>query len=563
MANLLVENEEIDIDRLIMDSVNYPENNFVRKYPDLAKEIHTTKNNDIDFSRLTYYSETTKINWICSVKKECGCIHEYYATPRSRTRNGCPFCNGSKICFHESIYYLFPEIMKEWDYTKNTIIDPKNTSRGSKLKVWWTCLQKTVCGCTHKYETEIKSKCTTKTGCPYCISSAGRIFCEHASFAYLFPNLLKEWHPTKNNGLLPTELAPGSHKRIWWQCLNKTPCGCVHVYDTQLLRRTQFGVGCQYCKEGTAFVCEHTSLGGKYPDLAREWHTTKNGDLSPYNVAFGSSKKVWWMCLNVPDCGCQHIYEAAVCSRTSNNPNRKVTGCPYCSLGTTRFCVHNSFEAVFPRIADEWHPTKNDDLKPDMITYGSKKVVWWLGKCGHEYECSMLQRTRGSGCNLCFSGNKCEKIVYDFLVEVYGDIERGFKKDWCKNEETGRYLPFDFYIDQFSLLIEVDGDQHFNDIKSWKSKYKTIQKKDIFKMNCANENNLSMIRIKQEDVYKDLIDWKKILQENIKPYDTVTNIFITRDNLYKDYIANVDNPIIINPPVHKISKEKNTERCRE
>ena len=35
-------------------------------------------------------------------------------------------------------------------------------------------------------------------------------------------------------------------------------------------------------------------LATKRPDLATEWHPTKNGDLKPTDVAAGSEKKAWW-----------------------------------------------------------------------------------------------------------------------------------------------------------------------------------------------------------------------------------------------------------------------------
>lgn len=31
---------------------------------------------------------------------------------------------------------------------------------------------------------------------------------------------------------------------------------------------------------------------------------------------------------------------------------------------------------VNPKLAAEWHPTKNGDLSPDQVTAGSGKKVW-------------------------------------------------------------------------------------------------------------------------------------------------------------------------------------------
>ena len=36
-----------------------------------------------------------------------------------------------------------------------------------------------------------------------------------------------------------------------------------------------------------------------YPELVKEWHPTKNGDLTPRDVTHGSKKKVWWLCQNI------------------------------------------------------------------------------------------------------------------------------------------------------------------------------------------------------------------------------------------------------------------------
>ena len=56
-----------------------------------------------------------------------------------------------------------------------------------------------------------------------------------------------------------------------------------------------------------------------------------------------------------------------------------------------------------PKIAEQWHPTKNGDFTPNDITPGSKKIVWW--KCDkaddHEWTASILNRSRGSGCPWC------------------------------------------------------------------------------------------------------------------------------------------------------------------
>ena len=65
----------------------------------------------------------------------------------------------------------------------------------------------------------------------------------------------------------------------------------------------------------------------------------------------------------------------------------------------------NSLEIVNPELAKQWHPTLNGDLKPDAVTFGSHKKVWWLCDKNHEWEAVIGDRSNGSGCGVC-SGNK-------------------------------------------------------------------------------------------------------------------------------------------------------------
>jgi len=57
------------------------------------------------------------------------------------------------------------------------------------------------------------------------------------------------------------------------------------------------------------------------PDLVKEWHPTKNGELTPNDYTYGSHKKVWWLCSK------GHSFEKVIRYRTRNNRS----GCPYCA----------------------------------------------------------------------------------------------------------------------------------------------------------------------------------------------------------------------------------------
>lgn len=63
------------------------------------------------------------------------------------------------------------------------------------------------------------------------------------------------------------------------------------------------------------------SFAEQYPALAKEWHTARNGHLSPDKVKPHSHIRVWWAC---PTCG--YEYPATVSHRVNG------TGCPKCGL---------------------------------------------------------------------------------------------------------------------------------------------------------------------------------------------------------------------------------------
>jgi len=128
-----------------------------------------------------------------------------------------------------------------------------------------------------------------------------------------------------------------------------------------------------------------------YSHLVKEWHPTKNGDLSPNATTVGSGKKVWWKCPKGED----HEWEAAIRHRTSNN-----SGCPFCS--GNRISKDNNLEAKFPQLAMEWHTTKNGKITPYDVMPGTRTKVWWLCQDSHEWQCSIAKRTsRGQSCPLC------------------------------------------------------------------------------------------------------------------------------------------------------------------
>lgn len=129
-----------------------------------------------------------------------------------------------------------------------------------------------------------------------------------------------------------------------------------------------------------------------FPELEKHWCSQENETKGYFfdTTKSGSSFKATWKC----DLG--HKWEATVYSRAKENK-----GCPYCS-GSKILKGFNDLSTTHPKIAKEWHPTKNLYLSVYDVSKGSKKKVWWLGACGHEWE--MIIKNKVSfdrGCVYC------------------------------------------------------------------------------------------------------------------------------------------------------------------
>ena len=135
----------------------------------------------------------------------------------------------------------------------------------------------------------------------------------------------------------------------------------------------------------------------------------------------------------------------------------------------------------------------------------------------------------GCGCPLCI--NKTEGKLYEKMYPLYSTIINQFKQEWCKKIS---YLPFDFVIPEYKIIIELDGPQHFQQISNWSSPEEQFEN-DKYKEKCANDNGYSVIRLLQEDVFYDTYDWVKDLCEaieEIKNCDEIVNIYLCKNNEY-------------------------------
>ena len=285
----------------------------------------------------------------------------------------------------QSLLDRFPALSQEWHPTKNGALQPSSVKPGSGKKVWW------LAKCGHEWDAPPTSRTSKSSGCPICAGK--RVVVGINDFETLSPELASEWHPTKNGSLKPNQVSAGSDKRVWWLGV------CGHEWDVGIGDRVKYSTGCPFCKGNLRVMLGINDFGTLQPVLSSEWHPSKNRDLVPSGVREFSMKKIWWL----GPCGHEWVDTAAHRSSGRN--------CPYCS-GKKLLIGFNDIQTTDPSVAAEWHPTKNDNLKPTMVTRGSDKKVWWYSH-GHQWKSIVSSRTISKqGCAIC-SGDQVHVGIND------------------------------------------------------------------------------------------------------------------------------------------------------
>ena len=496
-------------------------NNLSILFPELLKEWDWAKNNDLDPQHLTAGSNK-QVWWICAEG------HEYKKEVYKRTSGGgCKYCRNKAVSATNNLEVNFPKIAKEWHPIKNGTLKANQVLWGSGKKVWWLCPR------GHVYDAKINNRTSplSKSGCPLCSnhssepeirilteamtifedvksqlalnsfpnfeSRRGKLdiyipkidvvleydgsyfhrgkeakdlrlvnelnaigikvirvrcaplqklsahdvlvksdvlkkkdldqifsklikFCSEEltekingylrkntftneqlfrayqsqfpsplpqnSLLVVHPEISKEWDYKKNYPLTPRNFAPHSSSKVYWKCENEHPS-----YPATIGARTgKNRTSCPVCSGNK--VHTSTSLATLKPQIAKQWHPTKNEKLKPDGFTCGSGKIVWWKCEN----GLDHEWYVSIGSRAGKN--RKGL-CPFCT--NQKVSVTNNFAEKYKELTAELHPNKNDALDATKIIGGAEKV-WWRCKNGHSYQQTFSDRKRGHGCSKCF-----------------------------------------------------------------------------------------------------------------------------------------------------------------
>ena len=323
--------------------------------PDIAKEWNYNKNGTLQPTDVMYGSQK-KVWWKCSV-----CSHEWQATIDNRSHGtGCPMCGRklsvlnaqeTRIKDRGSLADNNPELLDEWDYDEN-IMSPYEITSGSKQKVGWICWK------GHKWRDTVYHRTLEGRCCPICNGESKTSFQEQAILYYF----------SKKTKVLNREVVYGKEIDVYLPNLNigieyngsywhkgrkdkdvekieffkKNDITIFSVVDGEINQIN--GNEIVYCKDlsfaiTSLFVLigidtpdiniqrdrisiyeqyvqlkKDNSLAVKKPELAAEWHPTKNGNLMPDMFDYSSNKIVWWQCRK-----CGREWQQKINSRSSKD----------------------------------------------------------------------------------------------------------------------------------------------------------------------------------------------------------------------------------------------------
>lgn len=334
----------------------------------------------------------------------------------------------------------------------------------STQKATWIC-SKSTCEHPHIWDATICDR-MRGTECPYC---SNKKVCPCDSLPVKHPEVVALWDYSQNGSTRPEDYGSTSTKKVYFWC-KKSGCD-HHRWRSKICRVVRNG--CLFCNpgRGNEFVCPCTSIVTTHPELAKQWHPTKNKKLKPEQFRSTSCEYIWWKCLEHKTCD-KHEWPTTI-------NHRLVTGCPFCEHRRGRPCpCYNFATRAPPELLQEWHPD-NKSATEYMPT--SKEIVKW--KCTkHEEHPSWTAKIgrRMSGvlnCPVCYetqsygeskTRDALHKLVRTEFISHNRKTPPGMPllKDKWKLRFDFILLPEPGKRERF-CAVEFDGAQHFNKASNW------------------------------------------------------------------------------------------------
>ena len=179
------------------------------------------------------------------------------------------------------------------------------------------------------------------------------------------------------------------------------------------------------------------------------------------------------------------------------------TMCPYCRGVKTN-------KNIFVEKSNVIHDNKYDYSLVDYKNCNTNVII----QCPihKEFNQTPTKHLAGHGCPIC-NESKGEINIRKYLNKNKIKYVSQYRFDGCKDKNE---LIFDFYLPDFNICIEFDGEQHYNPLKFFGGDIGLIDniKKDNIKNDYCHENSIKLFRIKYDDNIEESMDF--YIKTNVK-----------------------------------------------
>lgn len=245
------------------------------------------------------------------------------------------------------------------------------------------------------------------------------------------------------------------------------------------------------CLECDSILCFEKAEQAKWViNICKEKHFSSGGEKRKYfsqkygfKIIEEKNRKIKLLCLN---CGKEHIRGY---SSFLSYPEH----CPHCNtVGDKQ--KNTPFEAQ-EKIDKRFGESEYSLIK--YQSYHEKALI--KHRCGFSWSQNYSDFLEGKGCPKCFKRkSKGEQQIENWLME----------NNFCYISQKSlecelKRFKFDFFLPEFNLAIEYQGEQHYKDKKGFFEDLEVIQKRDNIKKEYCRKKGIELLEISY-------LDYKKI-----------------------------------------------------
>ena len=219
------------------------------------------------------------------------------------------------------------------------------------------------------------------------------------------------------------------------------------------------------------------------------------------------------------DVTCRHCGHRSRSTSLDNLRSGQSPGC-FCNGGvlwSSPAGRARCLEMIWERYGGQYDVRRMDEAWWKAHVKGARsKLDVTCRHCGHRSRSTKLNNLKGRSPG-CLCSRKTERKLMRWLAQNFSQFNVTSQVGGCTSPASNRTLPFDFGLNNDTILIELDGNiGHFGVGWGGSEDDKGVPQRDHFKEQWALRNGKTVVRLLQEDVYGDSWDWKGFLASAVQ-----------------------------------------------